>query len=175
MLPVSSMAWWRCIGARVFGTTSILVRERKNGARDKDFAHREDNALNGRFASTNSDSGDEHLARRRRTPEKNPAERNGASGATPWDQNSTLTRDGVGQVRTGSSSRVRLDGYFWLNNILGHITWTPTLVSTNWVTSTSHATLVSMYASSRLRCFCVTRKSIICRTACVVASLRFSL
>src|SRR5205085_3081779 len=57
---------------------------------------------------------------------------------------------------------------------LGIIMCTPLLPSTNSVMCRSAATLASMYASSRERCFSVTKKSIISRTASVAHALRLS-
>src|SRR5579864_4830335 len=64
---------------------------------------------------------------------------------------------------------------YLVKTALGRSTCTPTLPSTSSVISTSPATLVSMYASSRVICFSLTRKSIICRTETRVASYRSGL
>src|SRR5690242_12400458 len=58
---------------------------------------------------------------------------------------------------------------------LGMDMWTPLLPSTSSVMLRSAATLESIYASSRERCFSVTRKSIISRIARVAHAFRSSL
>src|ERR1035437_5025535 len=69
-------------------------------------------------------------------------------------------------------SGVIVDDRYFANSLFGIITWTPTGPSTSCVTSTSHAVLTSMYASSLFMPFIVTRNSMACRTASLVAATR---